>query len=225
MKLQPVKAKGPSIAWVQEQKTLTLTGEPVLELSLTRPVFSGEGPLIAPAERYYARVARRWAEHWSRERYIDACMELVLLREKSKNFIPWQCGLSGEITLNDGEYLSIRMEARERRGDNRVLCYRWGDVWRWADGAVVTLGELFSGRRHWRRSIHRQLLQAAERKTEEGTVFLPKWRRGLCRWCDFRRFALTGEAIELYCPQCTVAPAAEGALTFHLPRSKPENGS
>lgn len=210
MKTGVVGLKEPSITWAEEEKTLTLSGEPVLELSVSRPKFTGRGPLVQRAERYYTRLSQLWTKHWSRERYLDACMESVLCRENARRFTPWRGELSGEISLNDGEYLSIRMRTRVRR--EKTFCLRWGDVWRWSDGGVVTLGELYAPQRHWRSSLRRQLALAAEELEPEAT---PKQRRGLLRRCDLLRFALTEERIEFY---CAPAPDAGDALTLSLPR-------
>lgn len=221
MKLPAELDKAPVMRWREEEQTLTLVGEPVLEMSLSWPEWTGQGALARHAGRYYARLARRWREHWAREGYIRACLALAERREQSRPFAPWSVSLSGRVTLDGGEYLSLALAARERREDGRTLEYRWGDVWRRSDGAAAGLGELLGGERRWRRHLRQALEQAAQDARRAGLCLDPELERPLRRWFSPRRAALTEEGLEVYYPQCTLAPAAEGApvLRLSLPQS------
>lgn len=217
MKMQPVKEQAPQIVWRESQKTLTLTGEPVLELKLSWPQGEGKGPLIHSVSRYYARLARCWQKRWERESYLCACADLAQKRERSKPFAPWTADLSGRVGLDNGEYLSIAMRAREIRGDGRTLEYRWGDTWSWQDGAAVPLKELYEGEKGWRKRLRRELDEAAQRSRGGGVYLDRELAKPLRRWFSPGRVALTGEGMEVYYPQCTLAPAVEGAPVLLLP--------
>ena len=52
------------VTWLEESRTLTLTGEPVLELSLTWPKV--EGKHMRGADRHYKRLKDVWKKHWER---------------------------------------------------------------------------------------------------------------------------------------------------------------
>ena len=221
MKLPEALEKEPVMSWREESRVLTLTGEPVLEMRLSWPEWTGTGALARHAGRYYARLARRWREHWAREGYLSACLALVERREQSRPFLPWSVSLGGRVTLDGGEYLSLSLLARERREDGRTLEYRWGDVWRKADGAAMGLGELLSGERRWRRQLRQALERAAQEGRQGGLCLDQALEKPLRRWFSPRRAALTEEGLEVYYPQCTLAPAAEGApaLRLSLPQS------
>ena len=217
MKMLPIKDKTPQICWKTVEKTLTLTGEPVLELKLSWPQGEGAGPLVRSVSRYYARLAQGWQRQWEREGYLCACVALAQKREQSRPFTPWTASLSGQVTLDNGEYLSIAMLAREVHADGRVLEYRWGDTWAWQDGAPVPLGALFQGQKRWRKQLRSQLEQAVEQSRRSGAYLDQEIKKPLRRWFSPSRFALSPEGLELYYPQCTLAPAVEGALVFRLP--------
>ena len=120
------------VRWLEEQKTLTLTGEPVLECRYAWPE-TGQKKL----DRYYRRLKGQWQRRWERELYWDACLDLAGKRERSRPFTPWTATLLGETTFQNEELLSLFLEARERRGDSRTLYGRSGDIWEVRTGAPV----------------------------------------------------------------------------------------
>ncbi len=205
------------VTWQEEVRTLTLGGEPVLEVRLSWPQVAGNGPLARGANRYYERLAGAWRRQWGRDLYWRACAALVQCREQSRPFTPWAAALSGAVSLETEELLSLTLTARETRGDRRTLEHRWGDIWRKADGAPVPLWELYPRRRSRRRALYRALEKAAG-EAKRGGVFLDKeLKKPLRRWFSPDRSALTAQGLEVYYPQCTVAPAVEGAVTLRLP--------
>ena len=54
------------IIWHQEEKTLTLEGEPVLTYRLSWPELGGAGRSGARVSRYYAGLAAAWRSRWGR---------------------------------------------------------------------------------------------------------------------------------------------------------------
>lgn len=217
MKTLPMKEKTPQICWKTHEKTLTLTGEPVLEVNMSWPQGEGAGPLVRSINRHYARLAQCWQRHWEKEGYLCACAALAQKREQSRPFTPWTASLSGQVTLDNGEYLSIAMLAREVHGDGRTLEYRWGDTWLWQDGAPVPLRSLFPGEKRWRRQLQNQLEQAVEHSRRSGAYLDQEIKKPLRCWFSSSRYALSPEGLEVYYPQCTLAPAVEGAPVFRLP--------
>lgn len=203
------------ITWQEIHRTLTLTGEPVLEMDLSWPQIEGTG--MRGVNRYYARLCEQWKRHWEREGYWQACVDLAQQRERSRPFRVWKAGLSGQVKLNQDGLLSVSMLAREVQGDGRALEYRWGDTWRWEDGGVVTLRELFRAKKGWRRRLEQNLEEAAQDGRRQGIYLDEELRTPLRRWMSGRRFALSEEGLELYYPQCTLAPAVEGMVTLRLP--------
>lgn len=217
MKKTAEREKKPQILWQREERTLTLTGEPVLELALSWPRAEGPERFRRALDRHYARLAAGWKKQWEREVYLRACVDLAGKRERSRPFTPWRGELAGEVKLLSGELASIAMTAREFHGDGRVLEYRWGDTWRCADGAPVTLSGLYAGERGWRRKLRRELERAARQAWEAGLCLDRDLSGPLRRFFSSGRFALTGEGMEVYYPQCALAPAAEGAPVFRVP--------
>lgn len=203
------------IVWQEERRTLTLTGETVLEVYLSWPKVGGKH--MRNVDRYYTRLYQLWKNHWEREGYWQACADLAQQRERSRPFRVWQAELSGQVTLDQDGFLSIAMLAREVQGDGRTLEYRWGDTWRREDGSVVTLKELFAQKKGWKKRLEQELNQAVQDCRQRGTYLDEELQLPLRRWCSGQRFALSEEGLEVYFPQCTIAPAVEGAVVLRLP--------
>lgn len=185
------------VRWLEEEKTLTLTGEPVLACRYVWPE-TGHKKL----DRYYRRVKAQWQLRWERTLYWDACLDLAEKRERSRPFEPWTARLLGETTYQDERLLSLYIEARERRGDGRTVYGRSGDIWEVRTGAPVGVS---------RRG--RKALWSGLRRMEEG-VLDPDWEEKLGRFFSEKNVCLRPEGLEIWFPQCTIAPAAEGLPTF-----------
>ncbi len=225
MKNRDLLEKKEKVIWKEKQKILTLTGEPVLEMSLSWPEVAGKKRWNV--RRYYRLLSEGWEKQWCREVYWCACADLAQKRAASRHFVLWKASLSGQVTRQDEQLLSIAMLAREEHGDGRGLEYRWGDTWRWEDGSPVRLKEFFPGKHRWRRELLRQAEDAAQRARERGCCLAPELKGALRRWFSAERFVVEKDGLLLYYPQCTVASAAEGAVTLHIPfvQSWPMQGS
>lgn len=215
MKRRDELGRKAEIVWKEREKTLTLTGEPVLEVSLSWPEVEGKG--LWNVRGYYRRLLEGWERQWSREVYWCACADLAQKRAASRPFVPWRARLSGQVTRQDEQLFSIAMLVQEEHGDRRFLEYRWGDTWRQEDGSPVGLKELFPKNRRWRRLLLQQAEEAAQRARSQGICLDPELKGPLRRWLSARRFALTEDGLLLYYPQCTLAPGVEGAVTLQLP--------
>ena len=195
MKREKQMGEAPAVLWREEKKTLTLCGEPVLEETLAWPEFEGKGRAVRRMTGYYRRLVRSCRLRWERETYCLACLRLAACREESRVFRPWQAGLTGEVAMEGADLLSIRMELREVRGDGRPLLSCSGVTWDWKAGAPVPEGELRSG----------------------SCLLDPDWKETARRKFRASRFCLRPEGIELFYPQCSLAPAVEGVPSFRVP--------
>lgn len=208
----------PQVRWKEEKRVLTLEKVPVLELSLTWPQLSGAGRGGERINRYYQRLAAAWRSRWRRETYWRACLDLAQCRTSSRMFRPWSVQLTGEVLWQDENTLSLRMDAQEVRGDGRPLQVRTGDLWRLPEGVPLPVRSYFAGDRRWQRHLMARLKEQGEARRAAGDCFFDsnfgeKLRRGL----SLRRCCRTAEGLEFYIPQCVLAPAAEGVVTFVLP--------
>ena len=153
----------------------------------------------------------RWGDLHAERAALAAC------REESRVFRPWQAGLTGEVAMEGADLLSIRMELREGRGDGRPLLSCSGVTWDWKAGAPVPLGMLLPERSR-RRQLLEGIRQAGEGELRSGSCLLdPDWKETARRKFRASRFCLRPEGIELFYPQCSLAPAVEGVPSFRVP--------
>lgn len=206
------------VVWREERRTLTLTGEPVLEYALSWPQVEGAGLGGRWISRYYTRLARSWRRRWEREVYWQACLELAARREGAKPFTPWAGELAGETVLLRDGVLSLRFFGSEVRGDGRPARVRWGDVWNIREGTPTPLRSLFAGERGWKKRLWQKLVQQGEERRQAGDCFLDgDWTRKAQKIRPFQGWCLTEAGVEAALPQCAVSPAAEGCPVFILP--------
>lgn len=209
------------VVWREERRTLTLTGEPVLEYALSWPQVEGAGLGGRWISRYYTRLARSWRRRWEREVYWQVCLELAARREAAKPFVPWTGELSGETALLRDGVLSLRFRGVEIRGDGRPARVRWGDVWNIREGTPTPLRSLFAGERGWKKRLWQKLVQQGEERRQAGDCFLDgDWARKAKKARPLQGWCLTEEGVEVALPQCAAAPAAEGCPVFTLPLEK-----
>lgn len=208
----------PQAQWKEEKRVLTLEKIPVLELDLSFPQLTGGGRGGERISRYYQRLAGAWRSRWGRETYWNACLDLARCREASRPFRPWAAELSGEVLFQDEGALSIRMDAREVRGDGRPLQVRTGDLWKLPEGVPLPVRSYFPGDRRWWLHLTRKLREQGEVRRAAGDCFLDLDFAGRLRcWLSPYRCCRTPEGLEFYLPQCALAPAAEGVVTLGLP--------
>lgn len=207
------------IIWHQEEKTLTLEGEPVLTYRLSWPELEGAGRSGARVSRYYAGLAAAWRSRWGRTLYWRACLDLVRCRADGRPFHPWTATLSGrETTRESGSLLGLRLECSETWGDGRTLQEVWGDVWDLDTGAPCSLSRAAGGRRGWRRRLAEQAIENGNARREAGDCFLdPDWTKKFRTLLPRLSFCLFPDRLELLLPQCAAAPAAEGVVALQVP--------
>lgn len=214
---QRTESRQPELVWHQEQKTMTLEGEPVLEYTLSWPELKGGGLGGKWISRYYAHLAKSWRLRWQREIYWKACLALTEQRAASRPFTPWRGALQGEVTLWEGGLLSLRLQGEEDRGDGRPCRVRWGDVWNVREGAPCPLSEFFRGQKGWKKGVTSQIKEKGRQAQQAGALFFDSdWEQRITSHIPFRDFCLTEEGIEFVLPQCAVSPAVEGTPSFSI---------
>lgn len=216
MEQKALERQALQVQWKTEKRLLTLEKVPVLELSLSYPQISGGSRGGERISRYYEKLAQAWRSRWSRESYWHSCLELAACREAGRAFRPWQARLEGEVRFQDEKLLSIRMDAWEVRGNRRPLQVRTGDNWALPEGYPLPRSALLP--RGWkRRELIAHLREQGEARRMSGDCFLDRdFARKLPRALSLARCCRTQEGLEFYIPQCALAPAAEGAVTFSL---------
>lgn len=207
----------PELVWHEENRTLTLEGEPVLSYRITWPQLTGAGLGGRWIGGYYARMAEHWRLRWQREVYWLGCIQLAQRRAASRPFIPWTGKLEGTMTFWDAGKLSIRMVGEETRGDGKPCRVQWGDVWTVREGAPCRTKELFQGRRPWKKAALEQIVRQGEARQAAGELFLDgAWEWTAKKLLPHLDCCLTGEGLEFAYPQCAIAPAAEGTPVFQV---------
>lgn len=208
-----------TVVWREEEKTLTLDGEPVLEYCLRWPQVEGGGAGGRRLSRGYGAVAERWRERWRREVYCRACLQLAECRAQARPFTPWRCALEGEVTLEEEHCLGLKLQAWETWGDGRPFRVCWGDVWKVKEGTPLTLGEVLPRKRGWKKALCHQLAEQGEQLQRAGGCFLDSnWQSRLKALLPAGDYCLYVDRVEFPFPQCTLAPAVEGTPVLWMPR-------
>ena len=206
------------VDWKEQERVLTLEGEPVLTYTLSWPEIEAGGRAGRRISRYYARLAQSWRDRWERQVYWSACLDLAARREAARPFTPWRGELSGEVALLEDGVLSLRFRGAETRGDGKASRVRWGDLWQVREGRPLPLGELLGGERGWRKRLWAALTRQGEERRQGGDCFLdPDWAEKARPARPLDHGCLTPEGLEVSLPQCLASPAAEGCPVFVLP--------
>lgn len=207
------------LTFIEKKRILTAEGEPTLSYELRCPKLEGNAGALGRIDRYYRKTEAVWEKRWKDQLYRQACKELSARRAVSRQFTPWQCQLTGEVTKNDGVLLALRMEVREIRGDGRPCLLCWGDVWDMSTGAPCTVRDLWGGGKSWKRDIIAQVLEQGSQRQKTGDCFLDAgWEKEVSRLLRGAEPGLTKDGLEFYLPQCAVTPPAEGIPTFTVRR-------
>ena len=206
------------VLWHREERELTLDGEPVLAYDLSWPEFREEGPGMRRINRCYQHMARVWRQRWQREVYCLACLQLAQRRADSRPFFPWKASLKGQVSLREGDLLSLRLQGEEIRGDGRPNLVCWGDTWQVAQGIPCPISQAIGAGRGWRRRLLQAALEEGRARSARGECFLgADWEKQLKGLLPLEDYCLTPQGLELPFPQCTIAPPAEGVPVLSLP--------
>ena len=213
------------VVWKEEKRVLRLGKEPVLSLELSWPEIQRGGRGGRRVSQYYRKVVQTWNARWEKTLYCRACLALAASREKGQTFSPWSARLEGQVTFQDGENLSIVLDAWEDWGDGRPLQVRTADLWTVPDARPLSKGRCWPEGRA-RRQLFRELAQQGQARRDTGDCFLdPDFAKKLPRALSWRRCARTDEGLEYYAPQGVLAVPVEGVVTFRAPVPPPPGKS
>ena len=199
------------------EEVLSFQDEPVLELSLALPAPPWDGRGGAKIQAFYDRMGQLWLRRWKEVLFPRAARALEEARARARPFSPWKAGLRCRISWEDGEVLSLCLDAAEEDGTSRPRVLRTADTWDLRHGAPLSLPERLSCGRHWRRAVlaevRRQVLQRSE--TGEHTFYIDVERR-IRRHFSPERFLLTPQGVSVFYPVYALGPWAEGIPVFPL---------
>lgn len=210
-----------NVEWKEKRMEKHLQGETVLTVRLCQPKVAGVGRGSARLERYLRRLTEAWQERWEKKVYLLACLDLAQRREAGEPFRPWEAALTGEVTYQDEEMISLRLDAVETRGDGRENRVRMGEVWQKPGGVPLPPHPRFFPGRRWRRTLFDRWREQGKQRREAGDCFLDAGFEGqLSRYFSPWNYCRTQQGLEFYLPQGTVAPALEGVVTFRAEAEK-----
>ena len=113
-------------AWKEWRREFCWEEEPVLAVSGVRLELPEGIPGLRRLERWCRRLEGAWAARWERELYPRACTAARQAREVSHPFRPWEAYLTGVVTLQTPECLSLYYDAAERTGGPHGVTLRQG---------------------------------------------------------------------------------------------------
>ena len=201
------------ICW---KETLCREEEPVVELEFSVPLPVEQGRAEKRMGRYHARLAAVWYRRWTGDFYRAACGAWAWAREGVRPFWPWQARLSAELTYENDRICSLWMEGSERQGREEGRVVRTASTWTRRDGCPLTLGEICSGQRSWRRQALDQVEEGLRSMRREGVALWRDAERRAKAQFSPRRFYLTQDGLILYYPMGALGPVGSGILTFPL---------
>lgn len=211
------------VTWNEKNRTLSMDEEPILVYELRCPKLEGKTGRTRRIDRYYRKMETIWEKRWQGQLYARACAELNARRAASRQFDPWRCRLTGEVTLEDGMQLALRMEVQEIYGDGKPCLLRWGEIWDLENGAPVTVRALWGRKENWRREVHRQIREQINRRQASGECFFDRgWEEELPKLLRRIEPGSTEQGLEIYLPQGAIAPSVEGVPTFTVCRREKE---
>ena len=107
--------EAPQVLWHEENRTLTLEGEPVLDYALSWPELADAGRGGRRISRYYARLAQSWRLRWQREVYWKACIQLADRRAAARPLRSHQLAHSSAPPKQTGKMPSEKFRVRTMR--------------------------------------------------------------------------------------------------------------
>lgn len=207
------------------KRTLQCEEEPVLSLTLRRPDLVEEGRAARRIQRYYSRIEALWRARWEGTLYRQACQALAAARASSRPFQPWEASLTYTVTLEEGDLLSLYLEAEERGPSRRGAVLRFADTWDRRTGTPQPLSVFLPRSCRGRKRLLAQLRTQAEARlqTGESLLFQDAPDRVVQHFSP-ARFYLSGNSVALFYPMLSIGSAAEGIPVFFLERDQiPEN--
>ena len=159
---------------MEVKQNLSWEGESVLNYRISLPDPPEQTPRLI---RYLGETGRVWTEYWEEKVYPRACRALCERRAVSRVFRPWTAQLTGELTCQDKDLYSMKLEARELRGNGRPCLVCWGELWDLAADAPLPVENLFTPGERWKKRVLEQILASGAARQRENLWFPDEdWR-------------------------------------------------
>ena len=165
--------------------------------------------------RYLEETERVWQARWEKKLYPMACEALGA----GRLFRPWTAELTGEETCRDEMFYSMRLEAREVRGDGRPCLVCWGLIWRIKEDAPVNVENFFHRGKGLENQILKRIFRDGTARQRENLWFpdgdwqekAKKALKACSPWIDEK-------SVFWSFPQGFMADSAEGTPVFGVER-------
>lgn len=198
------------------KQSLLWEDEPVLEYEIELPELPEKAKRLG---RYLRKTEQVWTKYWEKKVYPKACQMLSERRAASKPFPIWQARLVGETTYQGDDLYSLKLEARELRGDGCPCLVCWGEVWDLKQDVPVPVENLFVPSKGWEKRALEQIYAAGEEK-QRGFLWVPdeNWREKAKKALKACSPWVGEKQVFLSFPQGFLASAAEGTPVFGVER-------
>lgn len=201
------------------ERVWTVEGIPVLTARLSVPEpLSAEDRISRRIRRYYRLQLRAYLRYCESFLLPRAEAEFRAALAASTPLPSFRAELDHTITYREGSLLSLCIRSRESVPQGSTRSVWRGDTWDLTDGYPVPLSAFFPPRSSWKRALTAYAETELRRREEQGAVH-PRdgLRRLLRRHFNPRSYYLTPEGLVFFYPAGSIAPAAEGILSFTVP--------
>lgn len=200
------------------QRDWTVDGVPVLEcrISLPQPVHKhGCAPRIRRYYRLQSRAFLRYCEH---QLFPAAQAEYHAARAISAPLPCFSAELTYNITFQRGGLWSLYTQSKESTLPGQTLYTRRGDTWDLRSGFPLSLPELFLPKVPWKRQLLSLIAEEIRRQEQAGiSQYYEERKRKLRGYFNPQNFYLTDEALAVFFPMYSIAPAIERTPVFLIP--------
>jgi len=201
------------------ERVWTVEEIPVLTARLSVPEpLSAEDRISRRIRRYYRLQLRAYLRYCESFLLPQAEAEFRAALAASTPLPSFRAELDHTITYREGSLLSLCIRSLESVPQGSTRSVWWGDTWDLTDGYPVPLSAFFPPRSSWKRALTTYAEAELRRREEQGAVHP---RGGLCRLLrrhfNPRSYYLTPEGLVFFYPAGSIAPMAEGILSFNVP--------
>lgn len=179
------------------------------------PQLEGDSIGAKRINRYCDALARRWQKRW------EGPLLKAAKAAAGPDTPPWSAGMDFTVTLFREDLFSFYLDIWEDVGLPRPRRLRLGETWRLPEGVPLTLKEVLSPGRRWRRTVLTEVRRQIEARLESGeSLFRADWPRLAVSRFSPQRFYCTEAGPSLFYPVDAIAPSLEGFPTFPLKNEK-----
>ena len=117
------------LQWKTLERAMTREELPVLTYQLSYPQLTQPNLAGQWINLCYRHTAQVWQRRWEQVVYPRACTQHTERLSRSAPFTPWQCQLTGQVTNQEGDLLTLRFIAMEQQGTRPPYRLIWEDCW------------------------------------------------------------------------------------------------